>query len=129
MANPNPAPRITNVVHIPYFLGRPGAHPDTHIAKFEIPCAANDIPATKFQEVFAASLQEDACAWYQRQAAFPDWDALNLNHFRPLGFASSLKERLRTIRMGINERVDSYCGRMQDILQCMGAHQSLINFL
>ena len=60
MAQPvsNPNPRITNVVHIPYFLGRPGADPDTHIAKFEVTCAANNIPPTKFQEVFAASLQE-----------------------------------------------------------------------
>ena len=130
MANPNP--RITNVVHIPYFLGRPGADPDTHIAKFEITCAANDIPPAKFQEVFAASLQEDAFAWYQRQPPFADWNALKnafLAHFRPLGFASSLKEKLRTIRMGINERVDSYYGRMQDILQRMGAHLIPDNFL
>ena len=129
---PNPNPRITNVVHIPYFLGRPGADPDTHIAKFEVTCAANSIPPAKFQEVFAASLQEDAFAWYLRQPAFADWNALKnafLDHFRPLGFASSLKEKLRTIRMGINERVDSYYGRMQDILQRMGVHQIPDNFL
>ena len=92
MAQPvplNPNPCITNVVHIPYFLGRPGADPDTHIAKFEVTCAANSIPPAKFQEVFAASLQEDAFAWYLRQPAFANWNALRnafLNHFRPLGF-------------------------------------------
>lgn len=38
-------------------------------------------------------------------------------------------ERLRTIRMGINETVDSYWGRMRDILLIMGEHQSSYNFL
>ena len=129
---PNPNPRITNVVHIPYFLGRPGANADTHIAKFEVTCVANSIPLAKFQEVFPASLQEDAFAWYLRQPAFAGWNALRnafLDHFRPLGFASSLKEKLQTIRMGINERVDSYYGQMQDILQRMGVHQIPDNFL
>ena len=64
------APRIHNIVHIPYFLGRPGSDPNTHIAKFEITCHANDVPVAKFQEVVAASLQEDAFAWYQRQPPF-----------------------------------------------------------
>ena len=99
MANPvpNPNPRITNVVHIPYFLGRPGADPDTHVAKFELTCNANSIPPAKLPEVFAASLQEEAFAWYLRQPVFADWNALKnafLDHFRPLGFASSLKEKL-----------------------------------
>ena len=31
--------------------------------------------------------------------------------------------------MGINERVDSYYGRMQDVLQRMGVHQIHDNFL
>jgi hypothetical protein len=61
MANIPGAPRIHNIVHIPYFLGRPGSDPDTHVEKFEITCHANDVPTAKFQEVFAASLQEDLC--------------------------------------------------------------------
>ena len=128
---PNPNTRITNVVHIPYFLGRPGADPDTHVVKFELACRANNI-VDRILEVFAASLQEEAFAWYLRQPPFADWNALKtafLDHFRPLGFANSLKEKLRTIRMGINERVDNYYGRMQDILQRMGAHQIPDNFL
>ena len=36
MANIPGAPRIHNIVHIPYFLGRQGSDPNTHIAKFEI---------------------------------------------------------------------------------------------
>ena len=134
MAQPlplNPNPCINNVVHIPYFSGQLGADPDTHIAKFEVTCAANNIPPAKFQEVFAASLQEDAFAWYLRQPAFADWNALKnafLDHFRPFGFASNLKEKLRTIRMGINTQVDSYYSRMQDVLQRTGAHQIPDNF-
>ena len=61
MANIPGAPRIHNIVHIPYFLGRPRSDPDTHVEKFEITCHANDVPTAKFQEVFAASLQEDLC--------------------------------------------------------------------
>ena len=79
---PYPNPRITNVVHIPYFLGRPGADHDTHIVKFEITCAANDISAAKFQEIFVASLKENAFAWYQRQPPFSIYIALK-NAFLP----------------------------------------------
>ena len=75
MANIPGAPRIHNVVHIPYFLERPGLDHDTHVAKFEITCHANDVPAAKFLEVFVASLQEDAFAWYQRQPQFANWNA------------------------------------------------------
>ena len=49
MANIPGALRIHNIVHIPYFLGRPGLDPDTHVAKFEITCQTNDVPAAKFQ--------------------------------------------------------------------------------
>ena len=38
-------------------------------------------------------------------------------------------ERLRTIRMGINETVDNYWGRMSDILLRMGTHHIPNNFL
>jgi hypothetical protein len=43
--------------------------------------------------------------------------------------ATNLKEKLQTIRMGSNERVDNYNGRMQDILQHMGSRQILDDFL
>lgn len=94
MVNPDVAPRITNIVHIPYFLGNSGSDPNTYVANFEITYIANDVPAAKFQEVFVASLQEDAFAWYQCRPSFLDWNKLTfafLVHFRPLGFTSSLK--------------------------------------
>ena len=128
-ANP---PRINSVVNLPYFQGRPGTDPDVHVRKFEIASAANSVPQNKMMEVFAATLQENAFLWFSRQAPFADWDALKnafLAYFRPLGFENSLMEKLRTIRMGINETVDGYWGRMSDILLRMGAHHIPDNFL
>ena len=97
MANVHVAPKIHNIVHTPYFLGRQGSNVDTHIENFEITCQANDVPAATFQEVFVASLQENAFAWYQSQPPFANWNALRaacLAHFRPLGFAINLKRKL-----------------------------------
>ena len=59
---PWPAPRIINIVHITYFLGRPGSNLDTHVAKFEVICTANDVLVTTVQEVFVVSLQKEAFA-------------------------------------------------------------------
>ena len=55
-ANP---PRINSVVHLPYFQGRPKTNPDVHVRKFEIACAANNVPLYKIMEIFAATLQEN----------------------------------------------------------------------
>lgn len=59
---PHPNPRITYVIHIAYFLRWPRADPDIHVAKLEVTCATNDIPTTKFQEVFVVFSQVDAFA-------------------------------------------------------------------
>jgi len=45
-----------------------------------------------------------------------------LARFRPLAFKESLQERLRTIRKGIGESVDSYYGRMEYLLQRWNNH-------
>jgi hypothetical protein len=90
-------PRINSVVNFPYFQGRPGTYPDIHVRKFEIACAANNIPLNKTMEVFAAMLQENAFLWFFRQTPFADWDTLKNafpSYFRPLGFENSLMERL-----------------------------------
>ena len=128
-ANP---PRINSVVNLPYFQGRTGTNTDVHVRKFEIACAANSVPPDKIMEVFAATLQENTFLWFSRQPPFVDWDALKdaiLLYFRPLEFENSRMERLRTIRIGTNEIVDNYWGRMTDILLRMGAHQIPDNFL
>jgi len=131
MAAANP-PRINSVVNLPYYQGRPGTDPDVHVRKFEIACAANSVPPNKQMEVFAATLQENAFLWYSRQQPFATWNDLKdafLHYFRPLGFENSLMEKLRTIRMGINESTDSYWGRMSDILLRMPNHQIPDRFL
>ena len=120
----NPS-KINNVVYLPYFQGRLGTDSDVHVRKFEIVYAANSVPPDKIMEVFAATLQENAFLWFSREPPFGDWDALKdafLLYFRALGFENSLMKRLRTIRMGTNETVDNYWGRMSDILMRMGAH-------
>lgn len=94
MANVHVAPRVTNVMHILYFIRRPSLDFDTHVAKFEITCTTNDVPTAKIQEIFTTSLQENAFAWYQKQPPFGKWNALKdvfLAHFRPLSFAMSFK--------------------------------------
>jgi hypothetical protein len=128
-ANP---PRINSVVNFPYFQGRLGTDPDVHVRKFEIACAANSVPPNKQMGVFAATLQENSFLWFSRQQPFPTWNDLKnafLQFFRPLEFENSLMEKLRTIRMGINETIDNYYGRMSDILLRMPHHQIPDNFL
>ena len=82
---PNPNPCTTNVVHIPYFLRWPCVDPDTHVAKFELTCGANSILAATIPEVFVASLQEDAFAWYLQKPPFADWNALKVAFLDHLG--------------------------------------------
>lgn len=128
----NLAPRITNIVHIPYFLKRPALDFDTQLAKFKITCVANDVHIAKFQEVLLHLYKKMHFHGIKDNHHFVDWNALRiafLAHFRPLGFATNLKEKLQTIRVGSNERVDNYNGRMQDILQHMGSRQILDDFL
>ena len=43
--------------------------------------------------------------------------------YRPLGFRESLIEQLKIIRMGVQESVDSFYGRMQDVLNQWTNHQ------
>jgi len=49
--------------------------------------------------------------------------------FRPIGFSESLRERLRHIKMRIGESVDSYFGRMQDLLNRWTNHNMFEDFL
>ena len=70
MVNLHVAPKTINIMHIAYFLKGPRSYPDTHVANFDITCTTNDNHVAKFQEVFIASLQEDAFALYQRQLPF-----------------------------------------------------------
>jgi len=65
-------------------------------------------------------------SWYQRQPDFPHWDTLRnsfIAQYRPLGFRESLIERLKNTRMVVQESIDSFYDRMQDVLNRWGNHQ------
>jgi hypothetical protein len=50
---------------------------------------------------------------------FPDWNSLKdafVNHFRPMGYEDRLSEQLQDLTMDMGEVVDSYYGRMVDIV-------------
>jgi hypothetical protein len=123
MANPN---RPLNIAAYPIFYGLPGIDPDMHVLRFLAVCAANRVLNQDYLRTFSATLDGAAFSWYQRQPNFVDWDALRnafIAQYRPLGFRESLIERLKNIRMDVQESVDSFYGRMQDVLNQWGNHQ------
>lgn len=123
MANIN---RPLNIAAYHIFYGLPGTDPDMHVSRFLAVCSANRVLNQDYQRTFPATLDGAAFLWYQRQPIFADWDALRtafIAQYRPLGFRESLIERLKNIRMGIQESVDSFYGRMQDVLNRWGNHQ------
>jgi hypothetical protein len=129
MANLN---RPLNIAAYPIFYGLPGTDPDMHVSRFLAVCAANRVLNQDYLRTFPATLDGAAFSWYQRQPKIATWDALRdafTAQYRPLGFRESLIERLKNIRMGVQESVDSFYGRMQDVLNRWGNHQVLDEML
>jgi hypothetical protein len=125
MANPN---RHLSIAACPIFYGLPGTDPDMHVSRLLAVCAANRVLNQDYLRTFPATLDGAAFSWYQRQPNFANWDALRnafIAQYRPLGFRESLIERLKNIRMDVQESVDSFYGRMQDVLNQWGNHQVL----
>ena len=124
-----PGDRPLSIAPIPLFCGEQGADPDHHIAQFMTACVANNARTPQhWLTMFPATLRDMAFQWYDRQPAgtFADWDALRiafLAQFRPLGFVDRLRERLQSLRMVAGESIDSYYGRMEDILRRWNNHQ------
>ena len=115
--------RTTNVAPLPTFSGWPGADPDQHLSQFLTACVANN---GRTEDVwlrwFPATLKEVAFDWYNRQAVghFANWTTLRdafLTHFRPVGYEDRLRERLINSRMIPGEAVESYYGRVADIIR------------
>ena len=115
--------RTTNVAPLPTFSGWPGADPDQHLSQFLTVCVANN---RRTEDIWLkwlpATLKDTAFEWYNRQPAgsFPTWNALKdafLLHFRPVGYADRLREQLMRSHMIPGESVDSYYGRVADILR------------
>ena len=114
------APRILNVAPYPLFHGHMGTDPDRHVDRFIIVANANQLPQHLYLSTFPSTLIDAAVDWYSQLPAPPaDWNALRnafLTRFRPRSFVPGLTDRIRTIKMGVNEGIDSYYTRMNTLL-------------
>lgn len=127
--------RTTSVAPLPTFNGWQGSDPDQHLSQFLTACIANN---GRTEDVwlrwFPATLKDVAFDWYNRQqiGQFADWETLKdefLNHFRPAGFEDRLRERLLNSRMMQGEAVESYYGRVADIIKKWPQHNLPDNFI
>ena len=125
----------TGVAPLPTFSGWPGADPDQHLSQFLTTCIADN---GRMKDVWLrwlpATLKNTAFEWYNRQLAwsFPNWNAFKeafLLHFRPIGFEDRLKEQLMHSHMISGEVVESYYGRVVDIIRRWPNNQLPENFI
>ena len=120
------APRILNVAHYPLFHGHMGTDPDRHVDRFIIVANANQLPQHLYLSTFPSTLIDAAADWYSQLPAPPaDWNTLRnafLTRFRPRSFVPGLIDRIRTIKMGVNEGIDSYYTRMNTLLRRWNNH-------
>ena len=120
------APRILNVAPYPLFHGHMGTDPDRHVDRFIIVANANQLPQHLYLSTFPSTLIDVATDWYSQLPAPPaDWNALRnafLTRFRPRSFVPGLIDRIRTIKMGVNEGIDSYYTRMKTLLRRWNNH-------
>ena len=114
------APRILNVALYPLFHGHMETDPDRHVDRFIIMANANQLLERLYLSMIPSTLIDAAADWYsQLQAPPADWNALRnafLTRFRPRSFVPGLIDRVRTIKMGVNEGIDSYYTRMNTLL-------------
>ena len=118
---PMAAPRVLNVAPYPLYHGHMGTDPDRHVDRFLVVARANQLPENLYLSTFPSTLIEVATDWYaQVPVPFATWNALRdvfLERFRPRSFILRLIDRIRTIKMGINERIDSYYIRFSILLR------------
>ena len=127
--------RTTSIALLPTFSGWPGADPDQHLSQFLTACIANN---GQTEDVWLRwlppTLKDIAFEWYNRQpiGSLPNWAALReafLLHFRPIGFEDRLREQLMRSHMIPGEAVESYYGRVVDILRRWPNNQLPKNFI
>ena len=108
--------RILNSAPYPLFHGHMGSDPDQHVDRFVIVANANQLPERLYLSTFPSTLIDVAADWFAQLPAPPaDWNALRnafLARFHPRSFVPGLIDRVRTIKMGVNEGIDSYYTRM-----------------
>ena len=114
------APRKLNIAPYSLFHGHMGTDPDRHVDRFIIVANANQLSERLYLSTFPSTLINAAADWYsQLPAPLADWNALRnafLTRFRPRSFVPGLIDRVRTIKMEVNEGIDSYYTRMNTLL-------------
>ena len=127
--------RTTSVAPLPTFSRWPSVDLDQHLSQFLMACIANN---GRTEDVWLrwlpATLKDIAFEWYNHQSAgsFPNWVVLReafLLHFRPIGFEDRLREQLMCSHMIPGEAVESYYGRVADILRRWPNNQLSENFI
>jgi len=107
---------------LPIFYGHIGNDPNKHVSEFLTTCNANNARTdVHWYAIFPTTLEDHAKQWFYRQplSHFADWQALHdafIGHFRPIGYDECLSESLHELQMKTNETIDSYYGRMEDII-------------
>ena len=130
---PMAAPRILNVAPYPLFHGHMGTYPNRHVDRFIIVANANQLPERLYLSTFPSTLIDATADWYAQLPAPPaDWNALRnafLERFRPRSFIPGLMDRVRTIKMRVNEGIDSYYTRMNTLLRRWNNNNLPANYL
>ena len=109
---------------VPYskFHGELDSDLDRHISEFLLQCNANNARTdVHWHSIFPTTLEGHAKLWFYRQplGSFPSWDTLRdafVTHFGPIGYEDQLTKQLANITMAPREAIDSYYGRMEDII-------------
>ena len=90
---------------------------------------ANQLPECLYLSTFPNTLIDAAADWYSQLLAPPaDWNALRnvfLARFCPRSFVPGLIDKIRTIKMGVNEGIDSYYTKMNTLLRRWNNHNLL----
>ena len=134
-ANPAPATQLLITLRVgqeadkpislvPYskFYGKLGSNPDRHVSEFLLQCNANNARTdAHWHSIFPTTFEGHVKLWFYRQplGSFPTWDSLReafVAHFRPIGYEDRLAEQLADITIALREAIDSYYGRMEDII-------------
>ena len=109
---------------VPYskFYGELGSDPNRHVCEFLLQCNANNARTdAHWHSKFPTTFEDHAKLWFYRQplGSFSNWDSLRdafVAYFCPIGYEDQLTEQLADITMAPGEAIDSYYGRMEDII-------------
>ena len=126
-------PKVLNVAPYPLYHGHMGTDSDRHVDRFVVVARANQLLENLYLSTLPSTLIEVAIDWYaQIPVHFATWNVLRdvfLERFCPRSFIPELIDRVRTIKMGIYEGIDSYYTHFSILLQRWRDNNLLDNYL